>query len=1020
MLKLQTLCCGIWLVVATAGTAVADGAGAAASLRMRPRAHRETHWSPAYWTRRVAQAAPDAASPEPAADATPAAPTPDPATPAGPAAAGVQATVETTPGLTDAEMQAIADQAAKEEVIPITGSLIERKTLTSAAPLTVLNREDLQAAGRSTIGDILQQLPAQANAINAQINNGGDGATRIDIRGLGTNRTLTLLNGRRVVAGGTGADNSVDLNSIPLAVIERVEVLKDGASAVYGSDAVGGVVNIITRSDFDGTETSLYTAGSPRGDGFTYEASVLVGHNAANGRGNIIFSAGIQRQKPIFAGDRSFSKQDLDFNYDDHKTVVGGSVANASGRIDATNIDKDGDGKPDEVNLCGAGEQYCTNDGKGGYRPFVNSTDLYNYQPANYLYTPSARYNIYSAGNYKLLPRTAAFFEASYLNRTSDQQLAPEPFSTGTAGVGISKDSVYNQLGGDVNGYTRRLEEFGPRRSLQNIGTFRTVAGFQGSIADDAPALKNWKWELSYNYGRTDGVTQSEGNLIVSRLANAIGPSFFAADGTATCGTREAPIEGCIPINILGPSGSIDPKARDYLTFTGISSGYNEQQTALATAHGRLVKLPNGGDLSVAVGGDFRRESGGFHPDPLTATGDTTGLSQLPTSGSYNVLEGFGEVSLVPLSGKQFAEWVELDLAARGFRYNSFGSGVTWKAGGLFRTIGGVALRGTYSTAFRAPSVAELFQGQTEGFPTIEDPCDTRPKSANGQTIMLDEKTRKQCHDEGVPDNASFGTNQQRARGGGNPNLEAETANVITAGIVYEPPQVKGLSITMDYWNIDISKAIQTVGSATILSNCYTRGMHDACLQIHRNPMQGYAIDYIDATTTNVGGTATSGIDTAVAYDHSFAGIGRLHEQLEAQYLFKYNLDNAVQVLHGRGNYDLGVLPTIKANFSTVWQHKTGLGGGLNVRFVGPIKECKQGDCNGNQPSRDVDAWYKLDLFGSYTLKTTAGTTTLSVGANNLLDRNPPVIYIGNQGDSDGATYDLIGRFVYARVSHLF
>ncbi|MBC7976521.1 MAG: TonB-dependent receptor, partial [Myxococcales bacterium] len=942
-----------------------------------------------------------------------------PATEPAPAAEAAPPAVEQTPGLTDAEMQAIAEQSAKEEVITLTGSTIERKTLTTTAPLTVLNREDLEATGRSTIGDILQQLPAQANAINAQVNNGGDGSTRVDIRGLGTQRTLTLINGRRVVAGGTGADSSVDLNSIPLAVIERVEVLKDGASAVYGSDAVGGVVNIITRSDFAGTEISLYTAGSPRGDGFTYDASFVAGHNSNNGRGNIIFSAGIQSQEPIFAGDRSFAKQDLDFNYDDGKTIVGGSTANPGGRIDTTNIDSNGDGEPDPMNLCGAGVQYCTNDGAGGYRPFEN-TDLYNFQPANYLYTPSARYNIYSAGNYKIRPDVAAFFEASFLNRTSDQQLAPEPFSTLSSGIGVSKDSLYNQLGGDVNGYSRRLLEFGPRRSLQNIGTFRTVAGLQGKIAEDAPALKDWKWEVSYNYGRTDGTNQNEGNLIVSRLANALGPSFLDGNNMPTCGTPAAPIEGCVPINILGPAGSIDPRAADYVTYTGISSGYNEQQTVLATTHGRLAKLPNNGDLSVAVGADFRKESGGFNPDPLTATGDTTGNAQDPTGGSYNVFEGFGEVSLVPVSGKQFAQWVELNVAARAFRYDSFGSGVTWKAGGLFRTIGGLAVRGTYSTAFRAPSVAELYQGQSEGFPTVEDPCDTRPKSANGQTIELGPVAAMKCREQNVPDNASFGTNQQRAVGGGNPNLDAETANVVTGGVVYEPPQVKGLSLTVDYWNVDISKAIQGIGTATILSNCYTRGLPEACAQVHRNAAQGYAIDYIDATTTNVGGTQTSGLDTAVAYDHAFPGVGRLHSQLEAQYLFKYNLDNSTQVLHGRGVYDLGVLPTFKANLSTVWQHKSGLGGGANVRFVGSFKECKQSDCNGGEPSRNVDSWYNLDVFASYGLKSSAGKTTLSVGANNVLDRRPPVIYIGRQGDSDGATYDLIGRFLYARLQHVF
>src|SRR5258706_375000 len=187
--------------------------------------------------------------------------------------------------------------------------------LASAAPVTILSRDDLNAAGRSTVGDIIQALPAQSNAINAQVNNGGDGSTRVNIRGLGTARTLVLVNGRRVVPGGVGADDSVDLNAIPLAVIERVEVLKDGASAIYGSDAVGGVVNLITRTDFAGTEASLYTGGSPRGDGFTYDASFVSGYNSENKKGNIVFSAGFQNQDSVFAGDRPFSQVQKTFDF---------------------------------------------------------------------------------------------------------------------------------------------------------------------------------------------------------------------------------------------------------------------------------------------------------------------------------------------------------------------------------------------------------------------------------------------------------------------------------------------------------------------------------------------------------------------------------------------------------------------------------------------------------------------------------------------------------------------------------
>ena len=988
------------------------------------------HWG----SKRVAQAAPDpapAGADQPPADgsAPPAADAPPPA----PAPAAAPATVDTTPNLSDEELKKLAEQEAKEEVITVTGSTIERKTLTTPAPLTILNRDDLNAAGRSTVGDILQSLPAQSNAINAQANNGGDGSTRVDVRGLGARRTLTLINGRRVVPGGTGADASVDLNAIPLAVIERVEVLKDGASAVYGSDAIGGVVNIITRSDFDGTEIALYTGGSQHGDGFTYDASFVTGHNSENKKGNIIFSAGIQSQDPVFAGDRGFSDHDKAFNFTTRKQSNSGSTAIPGGRIDTTLIDTNHDGIPnsdpdakDEMgnpipvdvapNICGAGVQYCTSNGAGGYRPYKEPDDFYNFQPVNYLYTPSSRYNVYSAGTYKLIPEVSTFFEASYLNRTSDQQLAPEPFAASSV---VSGESIYNPYNGDVYGYRRRLEEFGPRRSLQNIDTFRIVAGFQGSVPEDAAALKNWKWEVSYNYGRTDAIQKGEGNLILSRLDKALGPSFLDGNNKAVCGTPTAPLtDGCVPMNILGPSGSIDPAARDYVTFTGISSGYNQQQTVLGQAHGRIAKLPNNGDLSLAVGVDYRKESGGFSPDPLTATGDTTGPATAPTDGSYNVAEGFGEISLVPISGQKFAEWVELNLAARAFHYNTFGNGVTWKAGGLFRTINGIAVRGTYSTAFRAPSVGELFAGAAEGFPPVEDPCDTASPSGHDISPMA----AAECKAEGVSATAKFGTAQQKAIGGGNTKLKAETANVITAGVVFEPPQAKGLALTADYFNIDITQAIQALDAGAILENCYERGIKSYCMQVHRDPQIGNQIDFIDAPVLNVGGTATSGMDFAVVYDHKFGDAGRFREQLEAQYLFKYNLDNSIQVLHYRGNYDFsGVFPKVKANLAVAWSHPSGVGAGLNVRYVGSFKECQNNSCNTpGSLFRDVDAWYKGDIYVSYGFKNAAGRTTITAGVNNVLDRDPSLIYVGFAGDSDSSTYDYMGRFFYGRVSHLF
>ena len=949
------------------------------------------------------------------------APAPVPVTPAAPAL-----TDEELAALSEAEAEASAE--GEGEVIVITGSAIERRELTTVAPVSVVDKADLESAGLATVGDILQNLPAQSNGINAQANNGGDGSTRVNLRGLGTSRTLTLMNGRRVVPGGTGADASVDLNAIPLAVIERVEVLKDGASAIYGSDAIGGVVNIITRSDLNGSEATIYTGSSTRGDGFGYDLSLVTGTTSK--RGNVLFSAGYQKQEPVFAGDRDFSTADKDYDYEEKLQSDIGSSSIPGGRINTRGLDSNGDGRADApIDLCGLTSmgtpiQYCRREG-GVFVPFVTPRDFYNYQPENYLFTPSERYNVFSTGSYKITDSVRAFFEGSYLNRKSDQRLAPEPFVSATP---ISAQSVYNPLGVGVLSYNRRLNEFGPRRFIQNVDTFRMVVGLDGSVPENIPGLADWKWELSYNFGRTQATQENRGNLVISRLANALGPSFYDANGVARCGTAGNEIEGCTPLNLLAgaDANAITQDMIDYVTYTGISGGYNRQSTLLGSLHGRLAKTPWGGDIALAVGANYREEGGGFSPDPLTATGDTTGNASEPTDGSFDVKEGFAELSAVPVVGKGAIQWLELNLAARVFDYNTFGSGATWKVGGLFRTLGGVSVRGTYSTAFRAPSIGALYSGLSDSFPQVDDPCDTTPPSSSGP-VVLDPDVAARCAQQMVPADAAFGTAQQRSVVGGNPNLKEETAKVFTAGVVFEPPMVKGLSFTVDYFNIDIKDAIQSLGASVILANCYNRGLDDYCDLVKRDPNLGYQIDYIDDATSNVGGNATSGIDFSVAYDHSH-DFGRFRHSFEGTWLNTFEIDNTLQVFEAKGNYDFGVYPALKTNFTTTWA-KDGISAGFNIRFVSSYDECAASDCNGLEMedeetretfTRTVDSNITTDIFAGYTLKSPAGVTNLSVGMNNVLDQDPPLIYSGFAGDSDSSSYDYMGRFVYARLSQQF
>ena len=920
--------------------------------------------------------------------------------------------------MTDEELAALADQAAKNEVITVTGSLIGRKEVDSPSPVSVVDKEKLESAGVTNVGDILQRIPAQGNAINAQNNNGGDGSTRINLRSIGTQRTLVLLNGRRVVASGLGADDSVDIGTIPLSMIERVEVLKDGASAIYGSDAIAGVVNIITRQNFNGTEASAYSSTSQKGDGTNYDLSFVTGQST--NKGNITFAAGYQKQYKIMAGDRKFSATTSLYDYDAGQAILSGSGSTPTGKINTV------DAKNNKVlNVPGCSANLCTADGMGGFRNYIAPTptafnDAYNFQTLNYLVTPSSRVNLFSNGHYEVAKGIDAFYEAQYNSRKSEQQLAEEPISTATAAAPISADSYFNPFHQTVADYSRRLVEFGTRNAKQDVDTVRLVAGLRGTLPDELPVVHNWKWEASYNYGRSTSTDTTTGDLILSHLRAALGPSFLdTSDGVVKCGKQGAIIKGCVPLGLLIP-GQVSTDAINYLTFTSINSGLDEQHVAQATLSGRLVELPNHGDISLAVGGDYRFEKGASQTDPLTATGDTTGNATAPTSGSYHVTEGFGELSIVPVSGLEYLKWLEIDAAGRAYDYSTFGSGVTGKVSALARTAGGLALRGTYGNGFRAPTVSELFAGQADNFVTLPDPCDTA-----GGTKVLTPTARTKCDAQGVSSVATFTTTQQRAKIGGNPNLSPEKATNLTVGGVYEP--IANLDFTLDYWHIQIDNAIQTLPTATLLAQCYQGGLDNFCNEIQRDPTTG-VITYIYNLNQNVGGVTTSGLDFSAAYSWK-SDFGTFRHAFEGTYLFKYNLDTGTvdpdtgkeQIIHGRNFYDLGVNPDWKFNLLTFWSHPSGFGAGGNLRFINGFEECDSDNCNDSTNlRRHVKAYATGDLYVDYAFKNPAGIMKVVAGMNNVSNAQPPVIYNGSSINTDPSAYDFVGRQFYLRISETF
>jgi iron complex outermembrane recepter protein len=987
----------ILCIAAAAAPAAADD-HAPSSLRMRDPGALRTRPSPALLGRRVAQLPPAPEPEDPAASR----PVPPP-----------------------------AEDDGKIEVISVTESPIEHKLFIDRAPVSVVTRADLAASGRATLGDILQSLPMQANAGNAQVNAGGDGMTRISLRGLGAPRTLVLINGRRIVNGGPGADAAVDINAIPLPVIERVEILKDGASAIYGADAVGGVVNVITRPKFNGTDISLLTSTSQRGDSTEYDVGLVTGFATRDKRTYLVLSGGFQRHAPVLAGDRAFSTFQKSYDFASKTETRNASLAVPAGRLDVSSIGIGG--VPVGARPPGCTSDVCKRDGNGDWTDFVEPRDVYNEAPENYLYTPSSRYNLFATGGKRLNDHTASFVEVLYLRRNNDRQLSPAAF---VADSPISKDSIYNPFGGDILDYRRRMTELGPRQYLDTGSLFRLVLGITGDVPPSLGVLKDWSYEVSYNYGASYANAATTGQLLKPKVADALGPSMLDADGVPICvrvpGDPTTKIvyivDGigiipCVPVDWLAPAGSIPREQLENLTFRDAGSGINSMGTLLASASGTIAELPNQGDISLSFGGDYRYEVGYFVPPSVAFVGYTTDNASGATSARFKIFEGFSELSIVPLSGHHVAKRVQIDLGVRGLYHDRFGSSFTYKAGGLFRTVHGIAVRGTYATAFRAPSLSDLFAGRSQRTPSAEDPCDTKPPSVGQGTKTLDPMVQAQCTAQGVPLDSKFATSQQLSLIGGNRELEAETAATTTIGVVVEPPQLKGLALSADYWHIDIDNAIETLGVQTIFANCYDRGVQSYCDQIHRDPIT-HRISPVDQALQNVIHTTTSGIDVALRYDTKLADLGRVRTGFEAQYLLRYDLDTSLQVIHGVGFYDLGVYPRFKANLSSNWSHPGGASGGFALRYVGAYEECAANNCNNDNnlaiTARDVGRYFKLDLFGGYDFRSGIGKTSVQLGINNLLDATPPIVYNATAANSDAATYDFVGRMVYLRLSQLF
>lgn len=981
-----------------------------------------------------------------------------------------------------------ADQAperkgATEEIV-VTGSRVRRKDLTTPAPVTVISREQIQSSGIAAIGDFLQQMPEQGGATNTNVNNGGDGQTTISLRNLGAQRTLVLVDGKRWVNGGSGAGSSVDLNSIPTAAIERVEVLKDGASAVYGSDAIGGVVNLITRRRVSGVEAQAYYGASPHGDAQQTDLNITGG--ITGDKGSFMFNAGYFNQQSMLAANRDWATNALVYDYTSPagtgNPTHGGSGTIPYGRA-RVNLDDPGCAanalcsalkanyyaaiKPNSSGnhvayftpgvattannnaLVGAPLlQPCTGPVTKanfatcqtmGWRPYVSSgtsNDLYNYQAVNYLITPSQRYSLFSNGDYHINDWARAYFQGSFVNRQSSNQLAPEPLITSQFAGVYTAGNQYNPFGQDLLDVRRRLLEGSPRSQFFDLDTIRTVFGFDGTLPDATGPLSGVYWDVSFNYGRTAGTTANQGSVNTLDVTNGLG---------ASCPPSAA---NCVPVNLLGGPGTITPAMVQALGgYHGVQNGWTQLVDGQANINAELVRLASDRPIGLAFGYEYRAVYGGFVPDPIGGAGLSFDYNANPTKGSYHVNEGYVELDVPIISNIVGIDDLEFQGAIRAYDYSTFGSGAIYKLGGRWRPVRDVTFRGTYQTGFRAPDVTDLYGGTGPSAEPATDPCANAVKtSAIGQ----------RCNTVGASQGAPKGnvagngdtSTQINSTVGGNPQLQPEKANIGTVGVVIEPQMVRGLSVTADYYNIRVNQSLGFLTTPVILNGCYQNNNDAYCALIQRDSATGF-ISNVNDLEQNTSFVQTSGIDLAVRYTLP-TDVGRFGFLFDGNYLIYYRQGLATgQVISAAGNYDLGsgsaisnLTPKVKFNVGVNY----GLADfsfGVRGRYIGGFDECAGADggsqsaglCSlpslfdasgtnvqsGGSPltPHHVDSYIAADIFANYALRSPIGKTTFSVGMRNVADAKPPVVYNSFLTYADPA-YDFVGRFIYGRITQNF
>jgi len=945
-------------------------------------------------------------------------------------AAAAGASLGFTNNAVAADAQA-SDATGLEEVV-ITGSHIRRVDAETASPVYVIDQSAIQESGITTVGDLVQRIPSISGAAtNPNVNNGGGfGESYIELRGLSPERTLILLDGRRVgIVGET--KNATDVNQIPINLIERVEVLKEGAGAVYGSDAIAGVVNFITRKSTDGIEIHGDYGRTTRNDGPHHSVDVIFG--SSTDKASFQVGGTYMKQEAVFAGARDYSKFALYLYGGTSGIVKSGSSRTPNGRIflpkGSALAKQFGCGSVTRIGTVNGplGSPTPSGGSLSDYRCFTGP-DHFNYQPYNLLTTNLERANAFSKLSYDLNEYATAYASFIYNHTHSANEEAPLPFDSPVDDIVISKNNIYNPFGIDFGGLTTgdpaalwRLSGLSDRRFVANSDSQVLNAGLKGKIG-----ATGWNYDFNASYSRLEQIQTQNGYFVKSKFQNALGPSFIdPATGQPTCGTLGNPIAACTPLNIFNIFAPGQQAILNNLAADVVNQNTYRYANVSLNVDGKIVDLPAGA-LQASVGFAYNSQENNFLADSLAIAspplylqcGVSNEACTGDTGGKYSSKEVYAEFFVPILKDLPGVHSLNVDAGIRESKYSidSLGSATKAEFKLEYRPIADLLVRGTYSQVFRVPTINDLFTSPANTSVTFNDPCQglTQAKLTANPNLAL------AC--KGVVPDGTFKEPNGQITGlnEGNPNLKPETGNVKTFGIVYDPRFVPGLSIDIDYWQYELKDLITLLDSNYSIGQCVANGNPTFCnlvTRIQSGAQQGQILVFQNPTF-NLGSLKTDGIDFGVKYAMKATRIGSFQFGLDItktnSYLNKPSPQAVAQEIVGTYSKQFGNYARYRALGSIGWAYQNA-DALLTARYIGsevvknPSVSGVLADLTTPYPDLPVPSFTYLDLTLGYTFPT---KTKIQLGVRNLTDKQPPVLYQNNvtNADTDVFTYDTLGR----------